>query len=83
MAVIGKNQKILLISFIVIVLATAGLLFWHYSGGLIKTKLPEVSGQPNQTDFSIFQDPAFKELDSQDQEEIDIGQIGRDNPFMP
>ncbi|PIP17255.1 MAG: hypothetical protein COX44_00865 [Candidatus Portnoybacteria bacterium CG23_combo_of_CG06-09_8_20_14_all_37_13] len=81
--VLDKKQKILLISFIVIILITIGLLFWNYSSGIIETKSPQALGQPSQADFSIFQDPRFKELDRQNQTEIDIGQIGRDNPFAP
>ena len=80
--VLDKRQKILLISFIVIILITIGLFYWNYKGETVTTSI-ESSKQPNQVDFSIFKDPAFKELDNQSQAEIDIGQIGRDNPFEP
>jgi len=80
--VLDKRQKILLISFIVIILITIGLFYWNYKGETVTTSI-ESSKQPNQVDFSIFKDPAFKELDNQSQAEIDIGQIGRDNPFAP
>ncbi len=82
--VLDKKQKILLISFIIIILITIGLLYWKYSGSIIKTKQPS-QALPNaeQADFSIFEDPAFRELDNQSQAEIDIGQIGRENPFEP
>lgn len=88
--VLDKKQKILLISFIIIILITIGLLYFNYAGRIIKTKSAETPKQPNQAmpdgrqaDFSIFEDPAFKELDNQSQGPIDIGQIGRENPFAP
>lgn len=80
--VLNKKQKILLISFSIIVLITIGLLYWHYSPKIIKSEISEQPKQPTETDFSIFQDPRFKELKNLGQE-LDLGPIGRENPFTP
>lgn len=76
---LGKKQKILLISFIIIILATTGLLYWHYRNG--PTAVPVESKKQEQADFSILQDPRLKNLKPHGQTPIDIGQAGRDNPF--
>ncbi|MFH1392295.1 MAG: hypothetical protein ABIG90_01250 [bacterium] len=80
--VLDKKQKILLISFIIIILATACLLYWNYSGAIIKTGNQEILQESTQFDFSVFQDPRLQELKNSGQD-INVGQIGRENPFTP
>lgn len=73
-----KRQKILLISFIIIILITAGLFYWNYQPKIIIETREE-----KQIDFSILEDPRLQELKQHGTIDIDIGAVGRDNPFEP
>lgn len=82
--VLDKKQKILLISFFAAVLASGILLLWNFDIIKISTNSQTQINQENleSVDFSILNSAKLKELTGQDKD-IQIGELGRDNPFAP
>lgn len=81
--VFDKKQKILVISFIIVILITGILLLWYFD--VIQTSSFKPQANPldhEPIDFSVLESDKLKQLKGEIQD-IKIGETGRENPFEP
>jgi len=89
-----KRQKFLLIILVIVVFLAAIILWWsflksdekiekNYLLEIMKKKIILESKKFANLDLSVLDSSLFNELKSHGDLPIKIGEVGRDNPFVP
>lgn len=71
---------------VTIVLAIAGVLFFGFGGkdtALVSTEVISPITRKEKLDFSVFDHSFFEKAREDEVMELEVGETGRENPFLP